>query len=141
MKKLIISIFCVMLLLSGGCSRASTSSVTIDYGTSSIYSKKDMDDAVEVIKQQFSQFKGCDLHSLSYTTDEISTDSDNIAWMNELEEANDNKEIFTQCIAFDSSFHSPLHGGGTWRTNEEYTWMWWLARTDHGEWKLMTWGY
>ena len=68
MKKRITSIFCMMLLLSGGCSRANTSSVTINYGTSSIYSKKDMDDAVEIIKQQFSQFEGCDLHSLSYTT-------------------------------------------------------------------------
>ena len=68
MKKRITSIFCVMLLLSGGCSRANTSSVTIDYGSSSIYSKEDMDNAVEVIKQQFSQFEECDLHSLSYTT-------------------------------------------------------------------------
>ena len=68
MKKWITSIFCMMLLLSGGCSRANTSSVTIDYGSSSIYSKKDMDDAVEVIKQQFSQIEECDLHSLSYTT-------------------------------------------------------------------------
>ena len=72
---------------------------------------------------------------------DISTDSAHIAWMNELKEANDNKEVFTQCIAFDSSFHSPLHGGGAWRANEEYTWTWWLARTDHGEWKLMTLGY
>ena len=70
MKKRITSIFCVMLLLSGGCSRANTSSVTINYGTSSIYSKEDMDNAVEVIKQQFSQFEGCGLHSLSYTSDQ-----------------------------------------------------------------------
>lgn len=70
MKKRITSIFCVMLLLSGGCSRGNTSSVTINYGTSSIYSKEDMDNAVEVIKQQFSQFEGCGLHSLSYTSDQ-----------------------------------------------------------------------
>ena len=51
------------------------------------------------------------------------------------------KEPFTQCIAFDSSFHSPENGGGAWEANEEYTWSWWLARSEGGKWKLMTWGY
>lgn len=60
----------MMLLLPGGFSRANASSVTIDYGTSSIYSKEDMDNTVEVIKQQFSQFEECGLHSLSYTSDQ-----------------------------------------------------------------------
>ena len=63
-------------------------------------------------------------------------------WMNELEEANDAKETFTQCIMFTSSFHSPVKGGGAWEADEEYTdWQWWLGRADGGEWKLMTWGY
>ena len=62
--------------------------------------------------------------------------------MNELEEANDAKESFTQCIMFKSNFHSPKEGGGAWNADEEYTdWQWWLARSDGGQWKLMTWGY
>ena len=100
-----------------------------------------MDDAIDVIKKQFSSFEGCELHSLSYTSDDACNNEDNIAWMNELEEANDNKESFTQCISFDSSFRSPKNGGGAWNANEEYTWSWWLARSEGGTWKLMTWGY
>ena len=62
--------------------------------------------------------------------------------MNELEEANDAVEHFTQCIMFRSDFHSPKHGGGAWNEDTEYTdWQWWLARSENGEWKLMTWGY
>ena len=61
--------------------------------------------------------------------------------MNDLESANDNKEIFTQCIAFESSFRSPINGGGAWIANSEYNWLWWLARSENGDWKLMTWGY
>ena len=62
--------------------------------------------------------------------------------MNELEEANDASETFTQCIMFTSDFHSPKDGGGAWNSDYEYIgWQWWLARTDSGEWKLMTWGY
>ena len=64
----------------------------------------------------------------------------NIEWMNDLR-TEDNKEAFTQCIAFKSSFRSPKNGGGAWEANEEYTWSWWLARCEGGEWKLMTWGY
>ena len=67
-------------------------------------------------------------------------DRDNIEWMNDLR-TEDNKEAFTQCIAFKSSFRSPKNGGGAWEANEEYTWSWWLARCEGGEWKLMTWGY
>ena len=64
----------------------------------------------------------------------------NIEWMNNLR-TDDNKEAFTQCIAFESSFRSPKKGGGAWEANEEYTWSWWLARSEGGEWNLMTWGY
>ena len=88
-----------------------------------------MDEAIDVIKKQFSSLRG-ELHSLSYTSDDACNNEDNIAWMNELEEANDNKESFTQCISFDSSFRSPKNGGGAWNANEEYTWSWWLARSE-----------
>ena len=82
-----------------------------------------------------------DVVCIPFPIHQISTDSDNIAWMNDLEEANDNKEVFAQCISFDSSFHSPLHGGGAWNANEEYTWTWWLVRTENSDWKLVSWGY
>ena len=142
MKRLIAMVLCLLFVISlAGCGKGNTKNLVIDYGTSSIYTKDDMDEAIDVIKKQFSSFEGCELHSLSYTSDDACNNEDNIAWMNELEEANDNKESFTQCISFDSSFRSPKNGGGAWDANEEYTWSWWLARSEGGTWKLMTWGY
>ena len=142
MKKMIAAILCLMLtLLFVSCGKADTSEVEIDYGTSSLYSKEDMDAAMKVIRKQFRSFEGCELHSLSYISDETCSDPDTLAWMNDLRTEKDTKDPFTQCIAFDSSFRSPENGGGAWEANEEYTWSWWLARSEGGKWKLMTWGY
>ena len=43
----------------------------IDYGTSSIYTKAEMDAAIELIKKEFSTWDGCELHSISYSADEF----------------------------------------------------------------------
>ena len=120
--------------------------IAIDYGKSNIYSKSDMDAAIEVIKDEFAAWEGCELHSISYTSDECNS-KENIDWVNSLREdgsttvTNESAE-FTQCIEFVSDFHSPKAGGGAWEMDYEYTaWQWWLARTDNGEWNLITWGY
>ena len=85
MKKMITTILCLMLtLLFVGCGKADTSEVEIDYGTSSLYSKEDMDAAIKVIRKQFRSFEGCELHSLSYISDETCSDPDTLAWMNDL---------------------------------------------------------
>lgn len=142
MKKIIAMMICFTVTLSlAGCGTSATVNVNIDYGTSSIYTEEDMNAAIEKIKETFGTFEGCELHSLSYSSDEVCNKEENISWMNDLEEANDAKEVFTQCIMFESSFRSPKKGGGAWNANEEYTWSWWLARSERGEWKLMTWGY
>ena len=142
MKKIITVTLCIVLVfLFAGCEKnGDTSKVEIDYGASSVYSKEEIDSAIEIIKKQFASFEGCELHSLSYMSDEECNNADNIEWMNDLR-TDANKEAFTQCIAFESSFRSPKKGGGAWEANEEYTWSWWLARSEGGEWNLMTWGY
>ena len=120
---------------------ADTTNIKIDYGASSIYTKAEMDEAIELIKKEFSTWDRCELHSISYSTDDACSES-NIAWMNEMEKATDADETFTQCIMFKSDFHSPLHGGSGFNPDEEYTdWQWWLARSEDGQWKLMTYGY
>ena len=120
---------------------ADTTNIKIDYGISSIYTKAEMDAAIELIKKEFSTWDGCELHSISYSTDEECNES-NIAWMNEMGKATDAEETFTQCIMFKSNFHSPLNGGSGFNPDEEYTdWQWWLARSEGGQWKLMTYGY
>ncbi len=117
------------------------SEADISYGTSLIYSKHDMDEAIEIIMSEFGKWEGCELHSISYYSDDI-CDVSNIEWMNELEKANGGEEHFTQCIMFTSNFHSPKDNAGAWNPDEEYTgWEWWLARSEGGQWKLMTFGY
>ena len=112
--------------------------VTIDYGKSDIYAKSDMDAAIERIENEFATWEECELHSIRYTSDECNSEK-NIAWMNDL--GKEDTE-FTQCILFVSDFHSPKTNAGAWTPDEEYTnWQWWLARTETGEWRLMTWGY
>lgn len=140
MKKIVKVLLALAVIFTlVGCNK---NEVEIDYGNSSIYSKQDMDEAINVIIKYFNKMDGCELHSLSYSSDEYSLDSHNIEWMNDLEKANDNKETFTQCIMFNSSFRSPNNGKfGAWEPNTEYKWSWWLARSDNGKWKLMTWGY
>ena len=141
MKVIEMVVCCMLIVTLVGCKNAVTTNVKIDYGTSAIYTKEDMDSAIDTIKETFKSFEGCELYTLSYSFDDVCRDEENIAWMNDLERANDNKQIFTQCIMFDSSFRSPKKGGGAWEPNEEYTWSWWLARSEGGEWKLMTYGY
>ena len=142
MKKYSLSVICVVLFaLLAGCGSKETSNITVDYGDSAVYTEQDMDDAIKVIEEMIGSWEGCELHSLSYISDETCSDPDTLAWMNDLRTEKDEKEPFTQCIAFDSSFRSPENGGGAWEANEEYTWSWWLARSEGGKWKLMTWGY
>ena len=72
MKKIITVTLCIVLvLLFAGCGKnGDTSKVEIDYGASSIYSKEEIDSAIEIIKKQFALFEGCELHRLSYMTDD-----------------------------------------------------------------------
>ena len=115
MKKYLLFLGIIGLLALTACGKqAKMSDVTIDYGSSSIYSKEDMGAAIKAIKTVFKDFDGCELHSISYSSDDQCNTPDHIAWMNELEAANDNKETFDQCIMFTSDFHSPKNGGGAW---------------------------
>lgn len=48
------------MLFSVICSKADMSKVKNDFGISSIYSKEDMNAAIELIKKKFSTFDGCE---------------------------------------------------------------------------------
>ncbi|MCI2055584.1 MAG: hypothetical protein LKJ86_00400 [Oscillibacter sp.] len=141
MKKIITTLLLVIAVCGlVGCGEKTASEVKIDYGNSTLYSEEDMDEAIDQIKAEFNTWDGCELHSISYGSDDDSN-SENIAWMNDLKDG-ESSEPFTQCILFKSDFHSPKKGGGAWEADEEYTdWQWWLARCDGGTWELMTWGY
>ncbi|MCR4923359.1 MAG: hypothetical protein K5931_05055 [Lachnospiraceae bacterium] len=118
------------------------SEVSIDYGDSELYTKEDMDACIKLIEDEFNTWEGCELHSISYSSDDEANTEDNIKWMNELNEGSADAEPLTEVMMFTSDFHSPVEGGGAWEPDEEYTdYEWWLARSKGGDWKLMTFGY
>lgn len=134
---LLIGCLCIMI----GCLHNNMFGVKINYGISQIYSQEDMDQAIALIKEEFKTWNGCQLHSISYSSD-AQCNEDNIAWMNELASANHLSGDYTQCIMFKSDFHTSLYAGEAWEPDSEYTdWQWWLARKDNDQWDLLTWGY
>ena len=116
---------------------AETVSYKIDYKTSDLYTKEDMDAAIAEIMKEFNTWEGCEMHEITYTDDQ--TCKDNISYANELDT---DKKGYEDCIVFISSFHSPKEGGGAWEADTEYEgWQWFLARVKDGSWELLTWGY
>ena len=118
----------------------------MDYGDSKLFTKEDMDAAIAVIRAEFDTWKGCELHSIRFAGDDANS-ADNIKWMNELKEGQKKEgPAYTQCIEFISDFHSPKDEADlkdtAWEGDQEYKdWQWYLARTEGGDWTLLTWGY
>ena len=113
------------------------SDVTIDLGSSTIYTEEELKEAVVQIKCKFASWEGCELHSIRYAGDESCTE-ENLKWMNEL-----NKDgNYTQVAEFLMDFHSPMEQIGAWEADREYTdYQWWLARSADGGWDIITFGY
>lgn len=108
---------------------------SIDYGKSDLYSRQDMNEAIDIIKDEFYSWNGCKLYSISYTDDSLC--------QRELDYCNtlaDEGVTYDECIVFRMHFRSPIFGGGGWNPNFDYNWSWYLARTANGEWELLTWG-
>ena len=124
------------LVLLAGCQGAEPEGVSVDYGESELYTRADMDAAVDRIWAEFSAWEGCSGLELAYEGDEAARE--NLGYCNELAEG----EGFTECIVFTSAFHSPKEGGGAWNPDADYAgWQWYLARREGGPWRLLTWGY
>ncbi len=144
MKKLILFILSLVCIYDvTGCQNDSVSDAIINYGTSLVYSEEEMNEAIDVIKDQFNtgDWKGVELQSISYSSDE-ECDSDNLRWLRDLAEANHISEDFTQCIKFETDFHTPENASAYWNEDTDYEgFQWWLVRTDDGKWQLLSWGY
>ena len=121
--------------------RIPSHAVPVDYGTSDLYSQEEMDKAITEFKKEFENWDGCKLSSIRYAGDECSNE-DTIKWVNEISDGKN----YTQCIEFLTDFHSPTEDeqleDTAWEPDKEYTdYQWWLARTDGGDWELVSWGY
>ena len=109
MKKLLVCLLtAVMAFAVSGCCdvfyeafyvEGDTSDVQIDYGGSALYTKTDMDAAVEVIKENFRRCRGCVLHRVRYVSD-AECSVQNLERLKALQKAVDAGEAFTQCILF-----------------------------------------
>lgn len=108
---------------------------SVYYGTSEMYSQQDMEDAIYIIKQKFDTWDGCKLYSISYTNDTLCKSE--LDYCNSLAPKG---VVYTECIVFRSYFRSPIFGGDAWNPNFKYDWSWYLARTEGGNWELLTWG-
>ena len=114
---------------------------SIDYGKSDIYSQEDMDAAIKLIRKEFAGWKGCELHSIRYTSDDCNSE-ENIKWVNSLVDG----KKYTQCIKFQTDFHSPVKDEDlektAWEPDTEYKdYEWTLAREGNEDWELVNWGY
>ena len=112
--------------------------VSVDLGSSDLYTEDELTDAVVQIKCKFAFWGDVDLKSIRYAGDEAATDSI-LASMNEIApDAN-----YTQVAEFLMDFHTPEDVGElTLNANSDYTdYQWWLARTDDGGWEIVTFGY
>ena len=96
MKKYSLSVICAALfVLLAGCGSKEAPNMTVDYGNSAIYTEQDMDAAIKVIEETIGSWEGCELHSISYSSDDVCTDEKNLSWMNDLGKANDDDPAFT----------------------------------------------
>lgn len=107
----------------------------VEYGQSKLYSKEDMDEAVDILKEEFKEFNGCQLHEIFYISDECSEDK--------LIELNEQGNSYAQCMVFGTSFHSPKFSvKDGWDKDVEYTdWQWIFVKDVSGTWQLVSYGH
>lgn len=146
MRKIFAVVLASMLMLITApvnANKLPSEEIIVKYGVSQIYSNDDMDAAVKIIFQQFEQWYGCDLHSILYAGDECNS-AENLKWMNELSKAQGQKEKMVYCMEFLSDFYVSREAEQftTFSPETEYkNWQWWFARSENGEWQLLTFGY
>ncbi len=113
--------------------------IYVDYGESKLYSADDFDEAVQAVEEKFSSLKGGagELYKLTYKGDGYSEKE--LAYCNKLRE--NNEPEYTQCIVFDSLFHTEKKVEGGWNADSDYSWSWYLAKSKGGKWQVVSYGY
>ena len=133
MQKIFLGVLIVIFVLTF----EKVEAAEINYGESEIYTQTEMNAAIKIIKKQFGKWKGCKLKNIRYAGDECNN-IENLNWLNDLRP----EKNFTQCIEFFSDFYVSKKTNTTFNPDSEYrNYQWWLARTDDGDWQLVTFGY
>lgn len=135
MFKKVISIACILLLVVSLCScGGKVSEAKITPVDSEIYSKEDIDSAINVTIDYFkSNFHGCSLKEIHYAGDDYSDEFYHWKKQYNADEA----------IVLLSSFYVDSSGGdGSLNPNETYeNWNWILVRNKGGNWEHKDHGY
>lgn len=123
--------------LEGWLGAVNETEVAVDYGTSTVFTPEQLEEAAVQIKCSFASWEGCEMHSLRYAGDENNT-QENIDWLNSLGEGGK----YVKAAEFLCDFHSPVEQYGAWDADKEYTdYQWWLGLTEDGSWEILSWGY
>jgi hypothetical protein len=123
----------VLILSLSGC-EGNVSRVNIIDVDSEIYSKSEINDAIDIVLKHFKDyFKGCTLREIQYAGDDSYKEFEEWAEQYDAEQA----------IILISSFDvDSLGWDGSLNPNTTYDdWKWILTRKDNQEWTLQTWGY
>ncbi len=108
--------------------------VDIDYGTSEMYTRKEVEAAAQTVVDQVNSWEGCRLYSVAYEGDlRCKMELDYCLGLGEGKDCE-------ECIVFTGSFRSPLFNSGSWNPNHVYHWTWYLGRPKGGTWEILTWG-
>ena len=111
--------------------------VTVDPGSSELYTEEQLYDAVLAIKCKFAAWKDCELTAIRYAGDEACT-KEKLAELNALAEGSE----YTQAAEFRMDFRTGTNPSDEWEAEKEYTdCPWWLVLTEKGEWEIITSGY
>lgn len=109
----------------------------IDFGNTELYTEQDMNEAIAIIKNHFEESDLGKLYSIQYAGDEKCAEE--LEYCNSLAKARNGK-IYTQSIVFQTVFRTRPYGNVVLNNFARYSWSWHLARTENGEWDLLTWG-
>lgn len=136
MKKVVALLSALLLVVTlTACGSGNVKNVhVIDWEPSEVYTDKDIEDSIKIIKNYFAdEFSDCTLTKITYAGDEES--QEHIEWA----ERNNADEVIVLISSFDVGSSG---GDGSLNPNSTYdNWMWILVRSNGGKWKHVDHGY
>ena len=139
-KKIIISTIIIILfiiftlIILNNKKQGNIKNVEIVIGNSEIYSKEEINDAIDIVLIKFKDFPAT-LNKIYYDEEKSQKESDEWAKQYDADEA---IVLYSDFKTY--SGEQSLNDG--FSSNFEYSnWAWILVRSNHGEWQLKTWGY
>ena len=128
-------LFAILLCILCGCHKKEAMHYTVDYGNSSVYTKAEMDEAIEVVEDTARHMK-CSLLNLRYTSDKCNSRN----MLKGLNKGIKGKPYIKRIeLIGDLKTSKDVHA--TLVPNYVYkNWMWVLACKDNSSWEIINYG-